>query len=180
MALAAATGVGGGGSGRGSGGVGRWRGWGGACRRLGGGVGSIASSISLPLPPPPTAASSRSSSPSLRSSSPSVCAISGSTAKRSDPGDAAERQAAVLDDLGRRRSRRSRTTRSRTSSQEAGLDAPLSILDGQLGDFGGGAPDAHALRFQRLAFALAVPAEPDTIAPAWPICLPAGAVNPAM
>ncbi len=30
------------------------------------------------------------------------------------------------------------------------------------------------------AFAAAVPALPDTIAHAWPICLPAGAVKPAM
>src|SRR5579884_764948 len=30
------------------------------------------------------------------------------------------------------------------------------------------------------AFARAVPREPETIAPAWPIVLPGGAVNPAM
>ena len=30
------------------------------------------------------------------------------------------------------------------------------------------------------AFAAAVPADPETIAPAWPICLPGGAVKPAM
>ena len=30
------------------------------------------------------------------------------------------------------------------------------------------------------AFAAAVPLEPETIAPAWPIVLPGGAVNPAM
>ena len=30
------------------------------------------------------------------------------------------------------------------------------------------------------AFACAVPLDPDTIAPAWPIVLPGGAVKPAM
>ncbi len=53
-------------------------------------------------------------------------------------------------------------------------------LDGDRGGFGRGAPDAHALGFKACALAAAVPAEPDTIAPAWPICLPAGAVKPAM
>ena len=53
-------------------------------------------------------------------------------------------------------------------------------VGGDLRDLGRRAPDAHALCLERLCFAAAVPSEPDTIAPAWPIVLPGGAVKPAM
>ena len=53
--------------------------------------------------------------------------------------------------------------------------------DGRLGDLGGRAPDAHALGLQRLGLGgRGAVTEPETIAPAWPIVLPGGAVKPAM
>ena len=41
-------------------------------------------------------------------------------------------------------------------------------------------PTRTPLASSASAFATAVPDEPETIAPAWPICLPGGAVKPAM
>jgi hypothetical protein len=41
-------------------------------------------------------------------------------------------------------------------------------------------PTRTPLASSASALAAAVPEEPETIAPAWPICLPAGAVKPAM
>jgi hypothetical protein len=76
---------------------------------------------------------------------------------------------------------RLRTTGCRPSIQEAGLDAPLSNTSTASSATSVGVrPTRTPLASSASAFALAVPAEPDTIAPACPICLPAGAVNPAM
>ena len=62
----------------------------------------------------------------------------------------------------------------------------LAILEraGDLGrdlrDLGRRAADAHARASSASCLAAAVPAVPETIAPAWPIVLPGGAVKPAM
>ena len=53
-------------------------------------------------------------------------------------------------------------------------------LDGDLGDLGRRAADADALGLERLRLRLGRAGVPETIAPAWPIVLPGGAVKPAM
>ena len=60
----------------------------------------------------------------------------------------------------------------------AGLAA--EDLDGELATSVGVRPTRTPLASSASAFAAAVPCEPETIAPAWPIVLPGGAVKPAM
>ncbi len=61
------------------------------------------------------------------------------------------------------------------------LSSLFETREYQLRRLGRCAAHAHPDRLQRLLLRLrAVPDEPDTIAPAWPIVLPSGAVNPAM
>ena len=80
----------------------------------------------------------------------------------------------------RPRARRHAGAGGRSSERSGRRGGAAEHLDGDLGGFGRRAPDAHARASSASAFAAAVPAEPETIAPAWPICLPAGAVKPAM
>ncbi|MEA2224975.1 MAG: hypothetical protein QOE67_257 [Solirubrobacteraceae bacterium] len=137
-------------------------------------------------PPPPSLVPprTRSSSRSLRSSSPSVSAISLSTsAKRS--GHGAERPEAPtgpVSEAGSRAARR-RTAASAdraTGELQAPTDAPPRTSTAIAAASVGVRPTRTPLASSACAFAAAVPDEPETIAPAWPICLPAGAVKPAM
>jgi hypothetical protein len=64
--------------------------------------------------------------------------------------------------------------------QEAGAAAPPRTSTAISAASVGVRPTRTPRASSASAFAAAVPAEPETIAPAWPICLPAGAVKPAM
>ena len=80
---------------------------------------------------------------------------------------------------GRDSGRRRRAPRVAASS--AGLTGAAEQRDRDLGDLGRrAARRGRPWLSSASALAAAVPCEPDTIAPAWPIVLPGGAVKPAM
>jgi len=72
------------------------------------------------------------------------------------------------------------TSVSAAGAQAAETEAPPSTSTAMAAVSVGVRPTRTPLDSSARAFAAAVPEEPDTIAPAWPICLPAGAVKPAM
>ncbi len=65
-------------------------------------------------------------------------------------------------------------------AQRTALEVPPSTSTASSATCVGVRPTRTPLASSAFALAAAVPLAPDTIAPAWPICLPAGAVKPAM